>query len=120
MKSETKILIVNDEPDMLDQMKRWLSFKTSSIDCVQTGDEGVQMASKNKYDYIFLDYHLKKDKEGQKTASAFIPFLRQLYRPESLIVVSATARQLSADILGVKNVLLVDSSFWGRILALIG
>ncbi|MBN1348739.1 response regulator [candidate division KSB1 bacterium] len=112
MKSEKRILLINDEPEMLSQMERWLIQEGHYIKSCQTGRGGVQLMREMKFDLVFLDYHLKKELDGETTARVIIPELRKINPSVPIIVVSATERNLTPDDLGVLAVLRVTSSCW--------
>jgi len=116
MNQRKRLLIINDEPDMLDQMRRWLSGGGYTIHTTLSGKEGVELATKNRFDLIVLDYNLKKEKEGEKTAKEFIPQFVSVNPSIPIIVVSATDGNISASELGVSDVLIVNGSFWKNLL----
>lgn len=55
-----KILMIEDEPDLLRDLSRGLALKGYAVDCAQDGIQGYQMASDNLYDVIILDLNLPK------------------------------------------------------------
>lgn len=55
-----KILIIEDEPELLRDLSRGLTLKGYAVDCAQDGIQGYQMASDNLYDAIILDLNLPK------------------------------------------------------------
>ena len=119
MNERKRLLVINDEPDMIDQMNRWLSKEGYTVDSTLQGKEAVELVKNDHYDLILLDYNLKKEKDGEKTAKAFIPQLTKANPLIPIIVISATERNISANSLGVRNVLIVDSSFWKKLLSLV-
>ncbi len=50
-----KVLIVDDEPALCELYKRALDRKRFLVDSVRSGQEGIQAATQNNYDFIFLD-----------------------------------------------------------------
>lgn len=119
MKLQKQILIINDEPDLLNQMFRWLSEEGYGVECTHQGEKGIKLAKNNSYDLILLDYNLKRESDGEKTASDFIPQLVHDNPLTPIIVTSATVENISASKLGVSKVLIIDRSFWKKLLPLI-
>ena len=119
MNERKRLLVINDEPDMIDQLDRWLSKEGYTVDSTLQGKEAVERVQNDHYDLILLDYNLKKEKDGEKTAKAFIPQITKANPLIPIIVISATERNISANSLGVKNVLIVDSTFWKKLLSLV-
>lgn len=116
MVSNKHLLVINDEPDMLDQIKKWLSQEGYIIQSALRGNDGVKIANNGHFDLIIVDYNLKKETDGEKTAKYFIPDLIEANPATPIIVISATERNISAEELGVTDVLIVDSTFWKRLL----
>ena len=119
MNERKRLLVINDEPDMIDQLDRWLSKEGYTVDSTLQGKEAVERVQNYHYDLILLDYNLKKEKDGEKTAKAFIPQITKANPLIPIIVISATERNISANSLGVRNVLIVDSTFWKKLLSLV-
>ena len=119
MNENKRLLVINDEPDMINQLNRWLTKEGYKVDSTLRGKEAVELVQNDHYDLILLDYNLKKEKDGEKTAKAFIPLITKANPLIPIIVISATERNISANSLGVRNVLIVDSSFWKRLLTLV-
>ena len=115
MKTAKRILLINDEPDMLKQMERWLSRDGYITTSSQTGKEGLRLFGKMKFDLIFLDYHLRKEDDGETNARVIIPLLRKINPSVPIIVISATERNLCPQDLGVLAVLRVTSSCWQQL-----
>lgn len=116
MNSVKQILVINDEPDMLAQIRRWLKAAGYSVKCTLWGKAGVELAKSNLYDLILLDYNLKKEEDGEKTAGNFIPLLRGINPFTPIVVTSATEKNITAHGLGVVDVIIVDSSFWSKLI----
>ena len=114
--SQKKLLVVNDNVDMLQQIKRWLSAEGYGVETTETGHEGVALARDSKFDLILLDYNLKKEHTGEKTARTYIPQLHTVAPSTPIIVVSATENKISTNQLGVSEVLIVDSNFWSNLI----
>lgn len=119
MNERKRLLVINDEPDMIDQMNRWLSKEGYEVESTLQGKEAIELVKNDHYDLILIDFNLKKEKDGEKTAKTFIPQLTKAKPLIPIIVISATERNISANNLGVKNVLIVDSSFWKNLLNLV-
>ena len=73
-----RILIINDEKEMLEQIKRWLIIAGYMVQCTLTAENGIRMLNEDKFDLILLDYHLKAERTGAKTAKTFIPLFKNL------------------------------------------
>jgi two-component system, OmpR family, response regulator ResD len=116
MKSKPKrILVINDETGFLEQFKQWLSFDGYVIETAETGESGLRMLKEQLFDLVFLDYYLKKENDGIKTATNFIPRIRQINASLPIIVTSASHLGLDASELSVEQVEYVNSSFWSKI-----
>ena len=100
-------------------MQRWLSEKGYVVKSTLLGEIGVELAKTNHFDLILLDYNLKKERGGEKTAYAYIPQLMRVNPLTPIVVTSATVSNLSASKLGVSNVLIINRSFWKRLLELV-
>ena len=55
-----KILIVEDEPDMLTGLKDNLEFEGYEVDVAAEGEEGLQKILSSKYNLVLLDVMLPK------------------------------------------------------------
>ncbi len=53
-----KILIIEDEPDIIAFVKKGLEAETCIVESAQTGAKGIAMARDNTYDVIVLDFRL--------------------------------------------------------------
>ncbi len=62
--SRAAILIVDDDEDILYFFKVLLEENGYSVDTVQTGQEALEKAEKNRYDLILLDYKLSDSYGG--------------------------------------------------------
>ncbi len=73
-----KILIIDDEKDIVSFLRNGLKNKAHTIDVAYSGNEGCLLASTNHYDLIILDYNLPEKNgleilkeiraQGKKTA----------------------------------------------------
>jgi two-component system, OmpR family, response regulator len=64
-----RVLIIEDQPKMLDLLRRGLQQEGYAVDTTATGNEGVWMGSENPYDAIILDLMLP-DMEGREVCRA--------------------------------------------------
>ncbi|MBP9089820.1 response regulator transcription factor [bacterium] len=53
-----KILFVEDDKDLTEMVKDWLSADGYSVEIVHDGTEGWEVLRKGKFDLIILDWHL--------------------------------------------------------------
>lgn len=113
------LLVINDEPGMLEQMQRWLGGAGYAVKSTLWGEVGVAMARQFQFDLILLDYNLKRENGGAKNARAFISQLIGINPKIPIIVVSATMRNLAKEELGVADVLVVDRFFWKKLLEMV-
>ena len=60
-----RILVIEDEPKILDFLKHSLEAEYFAVDTATDGDEGSHLAHINEYDLIILDYVLPK-KDGME------------------------------------------------------
>lgn len=54
----TKILIIDDEKDLLSTLDKYLVLKKYSVTTRDNGKDGVKEAGKNKYDLIIVDIRM--------------------------------------------------------------
>lgn len=107
-----RILVVNDEREMLVQIKRWLAIAGYLVKCTVTAENGIKLFSKKHFDLVVLDYHLKEEKAGEKTARTFIPVFKNINPSVPIVILSATETNLNKDDLGVSAVFIVRSAIW--------
>ena len=112
MSNKKNILIINDDSDMVKQMERWLIAAEFDVQNTLTGKEGVNLIKKRHFDLILIDFNLKKEIDGAKTAKKFIPQIKRHKPLIPIIVTSATELNLSAQNLGVAKTLSINRSFW--------
>ncbi|MBN1466241.1 response regulator [candidate division KSB1 bacterium] len=113
------ILVINDEPLILAQIDKWLTRAGYRVHTSETGGQGEQLVSQNSYDLIVVDYNLKAEQDGAKTALDYIPTFKRLNPVAPIIVTSATRELISIPMLlkkGVAKVILADRSFFKRLL----
>ena len=53
-----RILIVDDDVELCDEMVEILICEGHSVDTAHDGNAGINLAAKNRYDLILLDYKL--------------------------------------------------------------
>ena len=63
---DAQILVVDDNPMNLMVFKSLIKQTKVKTDTADSGDEGIKLAAKNKYDMIFLD-HMMPEKDGIET-----------------------------------------------------
>jgi len=61
---EKKILIIDDDPDFVESVRRVLEARGYAVDTAPNGEEGVKKAKKFMPDLIFLDVMMTKNTEG--------------------------------------------------------
>ena len=61
---QTKILIVDDDPDITEAMKIVLENQDYSVDSAKDGTEGMEQIKANKPDLIILDVMMNTTREG--------------------------------------------------------
>lgn len=84
-----KILIIEDEPDLLRSLQRSLREEGYATDCASNGEEGLFYATTNAYDAIVLDVMLPKLDGWQ--------VLERLRRSKTTPVLMLTARDRRQD-----------------------
>ncbi len=105
MESNIKIfrsaLIIDDEPEMADVMRNFMTMTGYSVTSCSNRNEGLAELQREKFDLILLDYKM----EGMP-AEVFVPIVRSRF-PEMLIVLmtaSTNVYEISSR-LGVSAVL---------------
>ena len=63
-----RILIVDDDPDLIETNRELLEGEGYGIDTALSGAEGLEMAGRTRYDLILLDVMMKHNREGVETA----------------------------------------------------
>jgi CheY-like chemotaxis protein len=64
-----RILAVDDEPVVLDSIRRILVVAGYSVDTVETGPEALGLVRKNDYDFVFTDFKMP-DMDGVEVTKA--------------------------------------------------
>lgn len=120
MQQEPKhILVVNDEQDMLDQIERWLKIAGFDVKCTNTAEAGIKLFNEIQFDLVLLDYNLKAEKMGARTAKTFIPFFKKLNPTIPIVIISATEAKLDKEELDVVDVLILHQAIWKNLANLI-
>ena len=112
------ILVINDEPLILAQIDKWLTKAGYLVQTSETGAQGAKLASQNVYDLIVLDFNLKRELDGVKTAFNFIPIFKKMNSNTPIIVTSATQELISIPALlqkGALKVILADRFFFKKL-----
>lgn len=79
-----KLLIVEDEPDMLKALEKWFVKKGFLVDTAEDGEEGSYLALVNTYDVIVLDLNLQ-GKDGLE----ILQEIRERSKTQRVIILSA-------------------------------
>ncbi|MDZ7342807.1 MAG: response regulator [candidate division KSB1 bacterium] len=109
---QKNILVVNDEKDMLDQIQRWLDVAGYLVKCTPSAEDGVKLFGKNHFDLVLLDYNLKAEKAGARTAKTYIPMFKKINPAIPIVIVSATESELDQKELGVAEVIILHPAIW--------
>lgn len=112
MQGEKRILVVNDEREMSKQIKRWLDNAGYGVKCTVTAERALELFRNDNFDLILLDFNLKKEKNGAKTAKTFIPLFKDINPLVPIILISATEPNLVKETFDVAAVFNVRSSIW--------
>jgi two-component system OmpR family response regulator len=84
-----RLLIVEDEPDLLQSLARALREEGFAVDTAQEGDDGLHKAQDSEYDVIVLDVMLPR-MDGWE-------ILRRLRQTKRTPVLMLTARDRTSD-----------------------
>ena len=87
---DARVLVVDDTPMNLIVFKSLLKQTDVHIDTADSGDEGIVLALKNKYDIIFLD-HMMPNKDGIETLKELKASDSDLNRDTPMICLTANA-----------------------------
>ena len=116
---QQSILVVNDEQEMLDQIQRWLDIAGYVVRCTMTAEDGIQLFGQHHFDLVLLDYNLKEEPKGARTAKAFIPLFKKLNPTIPIVIISATESKLNKEELGVAAVFILHRAIWKNLSNLI-
>jgi len=82
------ILIVDDEPDVVKQLKRVLEREGYEVFGATSGSEGISLAEKNKVEVVVVDYRL-----GDMTGLEVFKRIREFYDDIEGIVITGHGKQ---------------------------
>lgn len=119
MNQPKNILVINDNQEILEQIKKRLAQQKYNFTALLSGKEALQELRRQHFDLILIDFHLNHQKDGQKTADFFIPRIKKIKPEIPIIVISATESKISAKRLDVADVGYVNTFFWDNLLQLI-
>ncbi|OFX13409.1 MAG: hypothetical protein A2Z18_01410 [Armatimonadetes bacterium RBG_16_58_9] len=83
---EFKILIVDDDRELLDTLSCVLSSERYHVTCAQSGAEGISLLEAGEYDLILVDLRMRR-MDGQQ----FLRFVKLLYPRCPVVLMSAYA-----------------------------
>lgn len=89
LKDATRVLVIEDEPSILDSLQRGLSYQGYAVDAARDGASGLRMAEEQPPDLVILDLMLP-DVDGLEVC-------RRLKRGTDPAIVVLTARDQVAD-----------------------
>lgn len=104
MKKKYKILIIDDDPDILDSMKVILEKSGFAAAMAISGKDGIEKFKQNKPDLILCDMMMEKIDSGAKAAME----IKKINPDVPIFLLSnigtATASNVEVDKLGFKGV----------------
>ncbi|MCX7661069.1 MAG: response regulator [Candidatus Omnitrophica bacterium] len=59
-----KVLIVDDEEILLNNLKSYLERKGYIVECILNGEDGLELIKEKDFDILLLDLHLKEGPSG--------------------------------------------------------
>ena len=104
MASKKLILVIDDDPDILDSMKAILTANAFDVVTAMSGKEGIEAVSKTKPDLILCDMMMERIDAGTKVAQELKKDNPNL--PIYLLssIGTATATNIEIDKLGFNGV----------------
>ena len=54
----SKILLVEDDQDLVSRITKWLALERYSVEAVGNGQDALELLRNNRYDFIILDWHV--------------------------------------------------------------
>ncbi|MBN2402301.1 MAG: response regulator [Spirochaetes bacterium] len=104
MKKKYKILVIDDDPDILDSMKMILEKNGFAAVTAVSGKDGVEIVKKKKPDLVLCDMMMEKIDSGITVAKAIKRISSKI--PIFLIsnIGTATAYNVDVDKIGFKGV----------------
>ena len=112
MLNKKRILVINDEQDILFQVKRWLKTAGYFVKITKTAIHGIELLRTGYFDLILLDFNLEKEKIGSKTAKTFIPLFKIINPLIPIIIMSSSNPNLNHKDLKVSGIFAIRSSLW--------
>ena len=88
--SGIKILVVDDTALNLKVISSFLNKTKADVSCVQSGEEMLELVTKNKYDIILLD-HMMPNMDGIETLKCFRELENNLCKNTPVIALTANA-----------------------------
>lgn len=95
---KTKILVVDDEPDVAETLKHFFSFRGYDVVCALSGKEALEILEKEKQDLILLDV-VMPDLNGGAVAN----IIKERYPKTKVVVVTGYPKE--ADKISSDNLL---------------
>ena len=88
--TDARVLVVDDTPVNLTVFTNLLKRTGLRIDTAESGDEGISLFTKEKYDVIFLD-HMMPDKDGIETLKEMKGITDAINKDTPIICLTANA-----------------------------
>jgi signal transduction histidine kinase/CheY-like chemotaxis protein len=88
-----RILVVDDEPEMLTILKQSLSRAGHHVECTSTGKRALQLLAMSKFDVLLLDMHLP-----EMDGKSIVRRLEAMHPPISVRAIVITGDTMSDDI----------------------
>ena len=82
--NKLNILIVDDEQNSRDSLRDLIKMRGHNVTTIDDGLKCVNRCGKNKYDIIFMDYHINSDKQKLNGAGV-INIIRECFDVNSVI-----------------------------------
>ena len=98
MSEKKLVLIIDDDPDVLDSMKVALESNGFDTSTAMNGEEGLELASRIKPDFVFCDIMMERIDTGIDTAMK----IREMYKNVPIYLLSDIGQitSLNIDIYG--------------------
>jgi DNA-binding response OmpR family regulator len=87
----TKILVIDDEPDVVQSLHRYLSVRRFQVTTAVNAEQAIKTIEKDPADIVLLDLELK----GSKGATA-AKYIKDNYPQTKIIVVTAHPEEADA------------------------
>ncbi len=106
MRSQAKILVVDDNPDVLNLLRQVITQAGHAVRVATDGDQALKLAAREDFDLLITDL-IMPGKEGVETILAF----RKKYPRTRIIAMSGGGNTASAqDLLGIVQCMGVAST----------